>query len=105
MEKNGHIKLQSIANILLINIQHIDKLGLWNGKMGVILFFYHYGRYVDKSFYEDVADSLLDLVLEAVSRSAHSDSYALLSSVSICLHNHLLKVILMIYWKILINTC
>lgn len=25
MEKNGHIKLQSIANILLINIQHIDK--------------------------------------------------------------------------------
>lgn len=29
----------------------------------------------DKSFYEDVADSL-DLVLEAVSRSAHSDSYA-----------------------------
>ena len=33
MEKNGHIKLQSIANILLINIQHIDKLGLWNGKM------------------------------------------------------------------------
>ena len=83
MEKNGHIKLQSIANILLINIQHIDKLGLWNGKMGVILFFYHYGRYVDKSFYEDVADSLLDLVLEAVSRSAHSDSYALLSSVGI----------------------
>ena len=82
MEKNGHIKLQSIANILLINIQHIDKLGLWNGKMGVILF-YHYGRYVDKSFYEDVADSLLDLVLEAVSRSAHSDSYALLSSVGI----------------------
>ena len=74
MEKNGHIKLQSIANILLINIQHIDKLGLWNGKMGVILFFYHY---------EDVADSLLDLVLEAVSRSAHSDSYALLSSVGI----------------------
>ena len=104
MEKNGHIKLQSIANILLINIQHIDKLGLWNGKMGVILFFYHYGRYVDKSFYEDVADSLLDLVIEAVSRSAHSDSYALLSSVGIGIE-YLLKVILMIYWKILINTC
>lgn len=80
---NDHIKLRSIANILLINIQHIDKLDLWNGKMGVILFYYHYGRYIDKSFYEDVADSILDLVIETVSRSAQPDNYDLLSSVGI----------------------
>lgn len=83
MEMNDHTKLQSIANILLVNIQHVDKIGLWNGKMGVILFFYYYGRYVDKSFYGDVADSILDLVIETVRRPAQSANYDLLSSVGI----------------------
>lgn len=66
MDINNQVKLQSIANILLINIQHMNKVGLLDGRMGAALFFYNYGRYTNEQFYGDFADTILDSIIENV---------------------------------------
>ena len=52
--------LLQIANTLLLNIQHLNKIGLLDGKLGIAIFLYHYGREFGKSTYNDYADELLD---------------------------------------------
>jgi len=61
------ILLQKIANTLLVNIQNIDNWGLFNGRMGVAVFLYHYARHSGISIYSDVADDLMDSISNSLS--------------------------------------
>lgn len=62
MTEKDDILLRRIANHLIINASFMDDIGLYHGKMGVVLFFAHYGRYTGESLYEDFAGELLDEV-------------------------------------------
>ena len=57
--------LQKVAGILEINFPNINEIGLLNGKMGLVLFFYHYGKYSNDKRYINIADELLDSVLDS----------------------------------------
>lgn len=67
------IVLKRIANHLIINSSFIDNLGLYNGKMGIILFFAHYARFVNNSIFEDFMGKLLDEVYEEIDEQQSVD--------------------------------
>jgi hypothetical protein len=58
--------LQKIANLLILNLQNVENLGLLNGKMGIAIFLYHYARYASQPVYSDQADELLDELFAAL---------------------------------------
>lgn len=60
-------QLLKIANLLYINMQYVAENGLLKGKMGLILFFYEYGRYTGNDMYTVAADSMLDDIIESLS--------------------------------------
>ncbi|MBE0674325.1 MAG: hypothetical protein IH591_06655 [Bacteroidales bacterium] len=53
-------RLQRIANVLLLNASFTGNLGLLNGKMGIVIFFYLYSQYTKNELYEKVAGELID---------------------------------------------
>ena len=59
-------RLRRIANVLLINASFIDNPGLLNGKMGISIFFYRYGRYLDNKIYTDYAGEIIDEIYEEI---------------------------------------
>ena len=59
-------KLACIANHLIINASFMSDLGLYRGKMGVVLFFYHYARYSGKSVYSDFGGELLREIYQEI---------------------------------------
>ncbi len=58
--------LLKIANTLLVNAQHLPVIGLFDGQLGVALFFYQYGRYSGRPFYTDYSDRVMDAVIESI---------------------------------------
>lgn len=60
------ILLQRIANYLVINASFASTLGLAHGKMGIVIFFYHYARYSQNTAYEEFAGELLEEVYEDI---------------------------------------
>lgn len=52
--------LERIANHLMLKTSSSDDLGLYNGKIGVVLFFYHYAKHTDNQLYDDFAGLILD---------------------------------------------
>lgn len=66
-KKEDDILLERIANHLIIQTSAMDDVGLYYGKMGIVLFFAHYARYTGCSVYEDFADELLGEVIENIS--------------------------------------
>lgn len=66
-------RLQRIANVLLLNASFIDNLGLLNGKMGIAIFFYRYGRYSDNKVFTDYAGELIDEIYEEISTTTTVD--------------------------------
>lgn len=60
-------QLLKIANLLYINMQYVTDNSLLKGKMGLILFFYEYGRFAGNTMYSDVADIMLDDIIESLS--------------------------------------
>lgn len=58
--------LHRIANYLVINASFTNSLGLFHGKMGIVIFFYHYARYFRNPDYEEFADELLGEVYEDI---------------------------------------
>jgi glycosyltransferase len=52
--------LVRIASHLILNASFITDLGLYHGKMGIVLFFYELGRYTGKNIYAKFAGELLD---------------------------------------------
>lgn len=59
-------QLLKIANLLYINMQYVTDNSLLKGKMGLILFFYEYGRFAGNTMYSDVADIMLDDIIESL---------------------------------------
>ena len=55
-----------MANMLTLNLHNMDDFGLIGGKMGASLFYYELSRYTDIETYNDMADHLLDDVLNNV---------------------------------------
>ncbi|MCM0315714.1 hypothetical protein [Bacteroides fragilis] len=59
-------QLQQIAQYYMLHGSFLPSLGLFNGKMGLVLFFFHYSRYIQNPLYEEFAGELLDEVFEDV---------------------------------------
>ena len=55
------VLLEKIANHYLFYGSFHSDLGLYNGKMGMVIFFFHYARYTGNSLYEDFAEEFLTL--------------------------------------------
>lgn len=67
MQNNSFVNedlLNRIVNHLILNSNYIIDNGLYHGKMGIVIFFYHYSRYVQNSIYEDFAGELLDEIYQ-----------------------------------------
>ena len=56
--KDNH--LYRIARHLIINSSYTDNLGLYDGKIGIIIFFAHLARYTQKQIYDDFTGKLLN---------------------------------------------
>ena len=63
--------LEKIANHYLFYGSFHSDLGLYNGKMGMVIFFFHYARYTGNSLYEDFAEEFLNEILESAHRNPH----------------------------------
>jgi hypothetical protein len=62
--------LTRIVHYLIINGSFTDNIGLLTGKMGIVVFFYHYYRYSNDAIYEKFAGELLDEIYEDI----HTDT-------------------------------
>lgn len=60
--------LRRICNHLLLNSSYLNLLGLQNGKMGSVVFFFHYAGYTQNSLYESYAEELFDEVYEEITK-------------------------------------
>lgn len=56
-----------LANDLIINTSCLEDVGLYHGKMGISIFFFHYARYTQNGVYEDFAGELLDEIYGEIS--------------------------------------
>lgn len=65
--------MDRIVNNLMVYASGINDLGLYHGKMGIILFFAHYARYTNESVYDDFAGNLLDDVFEKINTGLSID--------------------------------
>ena len=63
---NENDSLPRIARHLIMNASFISDLGLYHGKMGIVLFFSHYARYTGNSLYDEFSGELLDDVYEEI---------------------------------------
>lgn len=66
-------KMDSIKqgiNYLLFHSCETTDVGLLSGKMGIVLFFYHYARHTGQPLYAEYADELLDDIFEDI----HADT-------------------------------
>ena len=66
-------KLSQIARHLILNGSFLNNLGLLNGKMGIIIFFYHYAKFTGCSVYRKFADELMEELYEEISRNTPMD--------------------------------
>ncbi len=66
MNKERNKLLRQVAEHLILRSISPFNLGLLNGKMGVVVFFYHYSHYLKDPVYNDFADELLDEVFEEI---------------------------------------
>lgn len=60
--------LQRLCNDLILRSSYLDSLGLQKGKMGAVLFFFHYARYTQNPLYENYAEELFDEVYNDVNK-------------------------------------
>ena len=63
-----HYKIEPVYdNTNPVSYTHLDvykRQGLYNGKMGMVIFFFHYARYTGNSLYQDFAEEFLNEILE-----------------------------------------
>lgn len=64
--ENTDETLQRIVPHILLNSSFVPDLGLFHGKMGIVLFFAHYARYTGNPIYDDFAGKLLDEIYEDI---------------------------------------
>ena len=61
--------LMRIANTVMANYDNTEKVGLFDGKMGLCLFFYNCSRYTGCEYYAKTASVLLDEVFMSLNPS------------------------------------
>ena len=66
-------KEQRITNILLLNSEFIENLGLMHGKTGIALYFFELAKKAQDSTYQDFAERLVDKIYEEISISTPLD--------------------------------
>ena len=64
---------QRIIDALQMHASFIDNAGLFHGKMGIALYFFHLGRLTDREEFTLFAEELLDEVIEALPRGLPVD--------------------------------
>ena len=57
---------RTIIHELLLRSSLIQDIGLLQGKMGLVIFFMYYHQYTKEALYEDVANELLDEIVEGL---------------------------------------
>jgi len=60
MDIDKESNLFRISNHLILNSPNVISPGLFNGKMGIIIFFFHYGIYSKQRIYGEFAELLLE---------------------------------------------
>lgn len=68
--------LQRIANIICLNLQHIEEAGLIYGHLGIVMFLYYYSRYSNQKEYEQHADDLLGFYIDQVAANTDTSSFS-----------------------------
>lgn len=63
---NRDVYLLRVARYLILNASSLKELGLFHGKMGIVIFFAHYGRYVNSKLYNDFSEILLNEIFEEI---------------------------------------
>jgi hypothetical protein len=58
--------VRRIANYLIVNSSSLHDIGLFNGKMGISVFFFHYARFVKEEIYAGFAKLLLEQVMDDI---------------------------------------
>jgi hypothetical protein len=58
--------LPRLVRHLILNASFTSNLGLYHGKMGIVLFFAHYGRFTENCLYDNFAGELLDEIYEDI---------------------------------------
>jgi glycosyltransferase involved in cell wall biosynthesis len=56
--------LKKIAHSLIINGIKISNLGLLMGRMSIVIFLFHYAEYLQETLYKELAEAILDNLLE-----------------------------------------
>ncbi len=59
-------KLKEIAQYLTLHANQTNNLGLLHGKMGIVIFFYHYSSFTKDKLYSRFAGDLLDDIYEEI---------------------------------------
>lgn len=67
MEKNGELLIDRIINNLIMHTSISSDVGLYHGKMGIIIFFMHYARLTGEMQYNNYAEDLLDDLINEIS--------------------------------------
>lgn len=62
--------LNRVADMLIINGTLLKCPGLWYGRMGAAVFFFHYGRYTGNELFEEYAIEIIEQIQKAI----HQDS-------------------------------
>lgn len=66
MDFEKDILLQNVANHLILHSNNLSDIGLFHGKMGVVLFFAHYARHTGMAIYDDFASALVDEICDNI---------------------------------------
>lgn len=64
---------QRFVHHLILSVSSLKDLGLLKGKMGAVLFLFHYARYTLNEVYEDIAGDLLDEIWEEINENTPAD--------------------------------
>lgn len=64
---------QRVLASLMLRSSFLTDVGLFSGKMGLVLFFVHYSKYTSGTMYEDIADELMDEIWEEVTKEIPFD--------------------------------
>ena len=81
MKRMSTDMLSYISNYLCFHSCEATDLGLLTGKMGMVLFFYHYAQYVDERLFTELADDLLDDIFEDINTDTSLDFSSGLSGI------------------------
>jgi lantibiotic modifying enzyme len=65
IQTNNELLLRIVRH-LIMHTRFLTDLGLYHGKMGIVLFFAHYARYSKESLYDEFAGELMNEIPEEI---------------------------------------